>query len=98
MALLLVDRTFEGEPIGIWTDSGESYYVPGKDDEKARAQRIIAGYGGLPWSAATEHLADSMNHRQWWQAFDTPLDLEAALSQLRDEYFAEQSAQTLTDK
>lgn len=97
MSLLLVDRTFDGEPIGIWNDSGDSYYVPGHDNEQGRAKATIGSYD-LPWSALTERLEDSMNHRSWWQAYDTPDELEPALSQLRTEYFAQQSESTLTDK
>lgn len=86
MPLYLVDRTMQGEPVGIWNDQGQSSYIPGQEDEQSAAQRTVQAKGqSIPWSEWVDNLSSSVNFSRIWGDIDTPeLDMSKVLSQLRD--------------
>lgn len=97
--LYLVEATFDGEPIGIWNDRMESYYIPGQESAQGTASGIVNSKGtSLPWSVWVEQLSDKIGHRRWWLAVDSAKSMVETLSDQRQKYFSDQDAQVLTDK
>lgn len=96
--LYLVEKTFDGEPIGIWTDAGTSYYIPGHESEQGTASGIVSNKGTeLPWSVWVDQLTSKIGHRRWWDEVDTSAEMPEALDTAREKYFSLQSNQTAVD-
>lgn len=97
MALYLVEKTFDGEPIGVWNDSGESSYTPGAEAAQQMAEGIVKA-SSLPWSVWVAQLADKIGHRRWWGELDSSADLAGALEEARQNYFSQENSAVLSDE
>lgn len=96
--LVLVHRTMSGEPVGVWSDTGESLYFPGKEHLKEDGEDTVSIRGtNVPWSVFVDRLAGGMNFQETWSALDAP-DLERALSTARTNYFTARDADTPHDR
>jgi len=100
MPLYLVDKKFDGTPIGIWNDQGSSYYIPGQAARAKQASTTVNAKGTqVPWSEWADNLARSINHRTWWATIDTPeLDMTKVLGELRDHQIAVDNQSVTPDK
>lgn len=99
MALLLVHRTLDGEPVGIWSESGESYYAPGFEDRQADGEAVVDAKGeNVPWSTFVERKAASFNFQEVWGGYTSSKPLAAALEAVRDQYFTNQAKDIPVDR
>ncbi|WP_130176717.1 hypothetical protein [Cryobacterium sp. SO1] len=90
--LYLIQKTMVGEPVGIHSEGGQSYFWPGRD-QQAGLGRAIAGTKGtkVPWDVFVDHKSGAVNHQMFWGAADSDTDLQSTLNQARDKYFANHS-------
>lgn len=99
MALLLVHRRYSGEPVGVWDEAGQSYYMPGEDYMQEEGAASVHARGSfLPWDAFVEKQAGTVNFQEWWSALVTDRPLDQALEDARTAFFTATSADTPTDK
>lgn len=97
--LLLVHKTLDGEPIGVWNDEGGSYYAPGKEDQQAGGQATLDQRGyAVPWSVFVNRKANAVTYEDWWEALDTDRTLQEALDSRREVFFSRAAARTTRDR
>jgi len=88
MALFLIHKTLEGEPVGIFSEVGDVFYQPGFEQLQKQGEQIV-GYKGtsVPWDVFVEEKTRSANHRFWWGSVDDDrIDLEEILLDARSQY------------
>lgn len=99
MAILLIHKAMDGEPLGIWNEDGESYYTPGYEEAEDDGRDTIETKGwAIPWYAFAERVSRGVNFQEWWSTVVTDDPLEDALEQARITYFSHQSARTPRDR
>lgn len=99
MAVLLIHKTFDGEPVGVWTDAMESYYTPGQEALLREGRGIVEDRGyAVPWSVFAYRKQESTDYRNWWEVVDTTQGLSEALDTARERFFTQQSAITPRDR
>lgn len=93
MALYILHKTFEGEPVGIHSDT-ESFYVPGHAAMEKKGTGFVDSWrGSNPWSEAVEILEDRVSHQDWWEGRESDLPMQAALDEARSNFVAQQNDQ-----
>lgn len=97
--LLLVHKKMSGEPIGIWTEEGGSYYAPGHESEQPGGQATLDQRGyAVPWSVFVARKEDAVTREDWWEALETDLSLEDALEGRRNTFFSRARSATTRDR
>lgn len=99
MAVLLIHKSFDGEPVGVWDDALESYYVPDREDAQREARLVVGDRGyALPWSVFAYRKQESTDYRNWWEVVDTTQTLQDALETARARFQAQESSRTPVDR
>lgn len=99
METLLIHKNYDGEPMGVWNEKGQSVYVPGQDTFKKKGQRRMDSRGwSIPWADFVERAAETVNHHSWWDRMTTSASLDAALEVARNKYFSSQNEEVALDR
>jgi hypothetical protein len=98
MATLLIHTNTEGQPQGVWSEDGQSFYEPGSS-LAGRGAAALKQRGSLPWTEYVDRRVHRTSQRDGWTSIDTPeTDLARVLADQRNEYQADQQSESLTDK
>lgn len=89
MALYLLHRTFNGEPVGIWDKMGRSIYLKQEFESKARSL-IETKSENVSWRAFVNKLSRYTNYREWWQEIDSNRSMKSVLDDALSEYQTEE--------
>lgn len=85
MALFLIHCKPNGEPVGIWDDTGAHVYAD--PTYETRGQLTFDSRGSKnPWSSFVDGLTRGTPHASFWQSDDTPLDANQALDEARSQF------------
>lgn len=69
--LNLVHLDFQGTPIGIWNENGESFY-PEDNSLKVSAQGLMQNrFEDEPWEEFADRICDRISHRDWWDTHES---------------------------
>lgn len=66
MSVYLIHKDFSGVPIGVWNESGKSYY-PRPHALQKSASNLLSNRVGEPWKEYVERIASRVSHRDWWE-------------------------------
>lgn len=87
MALYLLHKTLNGEPIGIFSETGEDFYFPDYEDKEKAGRASVPRTFTKPWNVFVEEKTRSFNHRFLWGSVeDERTDLEDVLLDQRTKF------------
>jgi hypothetical protein len=87
MALYLIHKTFDGEPVGVHAEEGDPYYYPGFDALRRKGTGFVGTRNkAFPWHNFVEELTDRTSHRDWWLGYESDRPKEAVLDEVRQQY------------
>lgn len=90
MAVVLIHKTMDGEPVGAWEDQATSYYAPSFEKMQKRARSLLADKGtNVPWDVWADQLAYRTSHVDFWDFEDTNKSAQEILEGERGRFFAE---------
>jgi hypothetical protein len=92
--LYLIHENFQGEPLGIWNETGGSYYLPNNAALQQSGNVVVQGRNPqVPWVSWVGEREQAVNHNSWWESYQTVAPMQQALSDFRDQYFSQQNAE-----
>lgn len=85
--LYLIQKTMVGEPVGIHSEGGTSYFWPLRD-QQAGLGKAIAGTKGtqVPWDVFVDHKSGSVNHQMFWGSAESDKTMQDTLADARERY------------
>lgn len=89
MALYLLHRSLDGEPVGIWDKLGRSVYLKEEFEPKAKAL-IGTKSENVPWESFVDKLEHYTNFREWWEGVNSNRTMKAVLDDARSEYVSDE--------
>lgn len=69
--LYLVHSDFQGNPIGLWNEAGESFYPEENSLQKSATTIIDSQIDGESWEDFADRLGSRISHRDWWSTHES---------------------------
>lgn len=89
MALYLVHRNFNGEPLGVWDKMGRSVYR--REEFKSGASKLLETKSvDVPWAAFVDKVERYTNYKEWWSGVESNRTLKSVLDDAYNEYISEE--------